>query len=253
MERVEDFNLGNELRARTGYMARGTGSDQDRWIFNVADQQGLELGEGHFALAGAGFSGRIYNSKLENGLATGNLNFFWKNYLWTRTRTLVFHVEAAQGHSSTRRTRSISAAATCGLLRGVQERRLHRRALDPWRTSRTAFSSTGSTSTWSASAARSSPSPARSCPREAACRPRVSAATSAPGIRAGSSRSTSGNVARLDLRVRLERRARRRALGDLADQRPGLQLLQQRLAEGQYQPGTGPVRPRMFFARMADV
>ena len=99
MERVEDFNLGNELRARTGYMARDLGSDQDRWIFNVADQQGLGLGEGRFALAGAAFSGRIFNNKLENGLATANFNFFWKNYMWTRTRTLVFHLETAQSHS----------------------------------------------------------------------------------------------------------------------------------------------------------
>ena len=99
MERVEDFNLGNELRARTGYMARGAGADEDRWIFNVADQQGFGLGEGRFALAGAGLSGRLYNNKLENGLATANFNFFWKNYIWTRTRTLVAHVEAAQGHS----------------------------------------------------------------------------------------------------------------------------------------------------------
>src|SRR3569832_321723 len=98
MERVEDYNLGNELRVRTGYMAREAGADQDRWIFNAADQQGIGLGEGRFALAGAGFSGRLYNDKLENGLATVNLNFFWKNYLWTRTRTLVAHVEAAQGH-----------------------------------------------------------------------------------------------------------------------------------------------------------
>ena len=92
MERVEDFNLGNELHARTGYMARGTGSDQDRWVFNIADQQGL-------ALAGVGFSGRIFNNKLENGLGTANLNLFWKNYVWTRPQTLVAHVEAAQGHS----------------------------------------------------------------------------------------------------------------------------------------------------------
>jgi outer membrane protein assembly factor BamA len=99
MDRVEDFDLGNELRTRTGYMARDLGSDQDRWIFNAADQQGLGLGEGRFALAGAGFSGRIYNNKLENGLATANFNFYWKNYIWTRTRTLVFHAEAAQGHN----------------------------------------------------------------------------------------------------------------------------------------------------------
>ncbi len=97
MERVEDFNLGNELHTRTGYMARGTGSDQDRWIFNASDQQGLSLGPGRFALASVAVSGRVFNDKWENGLATANLNLFWKNYLWTRTRTLVAHFEAAQG------------------------------------------------------------------------------------------------------------------------------------------------------------
>ena len=97
MERVEDFNLGNELRARAGYMARGAGSDRDRWIFNVSDQQGLAFGEGRFALVAAGFSGRILENRIENGLATANLNVFWKNDLWSRNRTMVAHFEAAQG------------------------------------------------------------------------------------------------------------------------------------------------------------
>jgi outer membrane protein assembly factor BamA len=97
MDRVEDYNLGNELRVRTGYMARGTGSDQDRWIFNASNQQGLALGENRFALAQAAVSGRIFNNKWENGLATASANFFWKNYLWSRNRTLIAHAEVAQG------------------------------------------------------------------------------------------------------------------------------------------------------------
>jgi hypothetical protein len=97
MERVEDFNLGNELRVRTGYMARGTGSDQDRWIFNASNQQGLRLGDNSFALAQAGVSGRIFNNRWENGLATASANLFWKNYLWSRNRTLIAHAEIAQG------------------------------------------------------------------------------------------------------------------------------------------------------------
>lgn len=97
MERVEDFNLGNELRLRTGYMARGTGSDQDRWIFNASDRQGVRLGDGRFALAGVAVSGRLFNNKWENGLATASANLYWKNYFWSRGRTLVLHAEAAQG------------------------------------------------------------------------------------------------------------------------------------------------------------
>lgn len=97
MERVEDFNLGNELRVRTGYMARGTGSDEDRWIFNASEQQGLKLGESRFALARVDVSGRIFNDKWENGLATASANLFWKNYMWSRGRTLIAHAEVAQG------------------------------------------------------------------------------------------------------------------------------------------------------------
>lgn len=97
MERVEDFNLGNELRVRTGYMARGTGSDEDRWIFNASDRQGVRLGEGRFGLASFAVSGRLFNNRWENGLLTASANFYWKNYAWSRGRTLVFHVEGVQG------------------------------------------------------------------------------------------------------------------------------------------------------------
>ena len=98
MERVEDFNLGNELRVRSGYMAQAAGSAQDEWIFNASDRQGLGLGEGRFALAAASISGRVLENRWENGLAAANASFFWKNYFRTRSRTLVAHVEAAQAH-----------------------------------------------------------------------------------------------------------------------------------------------------------
>lgn len=112
MERVEDFNLGNEMRARTGYMARGTGSDQDRWIFNASDQQGLKLGDSSFALARVGVSGRIFNNRWENGLATASANFFWKNYMWSRGRTLIAHVEAAQGRRLDRENQIVLGGST---------------------------------------------------------------------------------------------------------------------------------------------
>jgi hypothetical protein len=112
IERVEDFNLGNELHMRTGYMARGTGADQDRWIFNATDRQGVSLGVGRFALAEVGVSGRLFNNRWENGLATANLNFFWKNYAWLRNRTLVAHVEAAQGRRLDRENQIVLGGST---------------------------------------------------------------------------------------------------------------------------------------------
>jgi len=112
MERVEDFNMGNELRVRTGYMARGTGSDQDRWIFNATNQQGIRLGDSRFALAQVGVSGRIFQNKWENGLATASANFFWKNYMWSRGRTLVAHVEAAQGRRLDRENQIVLGGST---------------------------------------------------------------------------------------------------------------------------------------------
>ena len=96
MERIEDFNLGNELRTRGGFMGTATGSDIDRWIFNVSDQQGLSLGPGRFMLAGVGISGRAAGGRWENGLFTAALNAFWKTH-WTRERTLVFHAEGSSG------------------------------------------------------------------------------------------------------------------------------------------------------------
>jgi hypothetical protein len=195
MDRVEDFDLGNELRARTGYMARDLGSDEDRWIFNAADQQGLSLGEGRFALASAAFSGRVFNNRLENGLVTENFNFYWKNYIWTRTRTLVFHVEGAQGGNLDRENQVILGGNSG--LRGYKNdafvggRAIMANLEDRFffdgeyfhlvRFGGVMFAETGSV----APAGSTVMGPFHS--------------DVGAGIRAGSSRSTSGSVARLDL------------------------------------------------------
>ncbi len=112
MERVEDFNLGNELRVRTGSMGKWSASDRDRWIFNASDRQGLSLGPGRFALASVQVSGRLRRGVWENGLATADLNLFWKNYLWSRERTLVAHVEAAQGRNLDRENQIVLGGNT---------------------------------------------------------------------------------------------------------------------------------------------
>lgn len=96
MERVEDFNLGNEMHARAGFMAEATGSDRDRVFFNLSDQQGLRLAPGRFVLAALGASGRLAAGRWENVLLTAGVNLFWKTH-WTRDRTLVLHVEGARG------------------------------------------------------------------------------------------------------------------------------------------------------------
>ncbi|OGR93477.1 MAG: hypothetical protein A2V88_10215 [Elusimicrobia bacterium RBG_16_66_12] len=99
IERVEDFNLGNELKARGGFMAAAAGSDRDRWMFNVSDQQGLSLGPGRFLLARVGASSRLAAGRWENGLVTGGVNLFWKHQTRERTseRTLVLHAEGSSG------------------------------------------------------------------------------------------------------------------------------------------------------------
>lgn len=96
MERVEDFNLGNELSVRAGWMSSRTASDRDRAIFNASTQQGLRFAPGRFVIGRLGLSGRTLHGSIENGLATANLNVFWK----TRMRgdhTLVAHFEGAFG------------------------------------------------------------------------------------------------------------------------------------------------------------
>lgn len=94
MERVEDYNLGNELSFLGGYAGRHLQSDRDRWLFNVTDQQGLGLGEGRFALAQVGAAGRAAGQDWENALLFTNLDLFWKSRR-PFLNTWVVHLEGA--------------------------------------------------------------------------------------------------------------------------------------------------------------
>ena len=96
MERVEDFNLGNELSTRAGWMSAKTASDRDRAMFNGSMQQGVRFAPGRFAIGRISMSGRTVGGSIENGLATANLNGFWKTN-WRGDHTLVGHVEGAFG------------------------------------------------------------------------------------------------------------------------------------------------------------
>lgn len=98
MERVEDFNLGNEMTARAGWMGRKTGSDRDRTVWNVSNQQGVRFAPGRFAIARVGLSGRTVGGRWDNGLASADLNVFWKTN-WRGDHTLVAHAEGAFGRA----------------------------------------------------------------------------------------------------------------------------------------------------------
>ncbi len=98
MERVEDFNLGNEFYAFGGYMSSELGADRDRWIFNALDQQGLFLGPGRFALGQIGAVGRVAGGHADNVLFFGNCNLFWKeDFLYPQT--WVAHFETNRGRN----------------------------------------------------------------------------------------------------------------------------------------------------------
>jgi len=94
MERVEDYNLGNEFSFLGGYAGRHFSSDRDRVIFNVMDQQGLNLGYGRFALAQVGMAGRTAGGDWENALLFTNLDLFWKSET-PLPNTWVAHLEGA--------------------------------------------------------------------------------------------------------------------------------------------------------------
>lgn len=96
MERVEDFNLGNELSARAGWMSAKTGSDRDRVIFTASNQQGVRFAPGRFAIGRVALTGRTVAGRWENSLANADLNFFWKTN-WRGDHTLVGHLEGAFG------------------------------------------------------------------------------------------------------------------------------------------------------------
>ena len=96
MERVEDFNLGNELTVFGGFMGQALGGDADRWIFNAVDQQGVLLLPGRFGLAQVGLTGRVGQGKWENTLLFTNANLFWKT-TWLYPQTWVAHLEGTSG------------------------------------------------------------------------------------------------------------------------------------------------------------
>jgi outer membrane protein assembly factor BamA len=111
MERVEDFNLGNEMSARGGYMAGKTGSDRDRQIFNASNQQGVRFAPGRFAIGRVGLTGRTAAGKWENGLVSADFNFFWKTN-WRGDHTLVGHAEGAFGRALDRDSQIVLGGAT---------------------------------------------------------------------------------------------------------------------------------------------
>jgi hypothetical protein len=92
MQRTEDYNLGNEFALEAGPMLESWGSDRDRWLLRAANSQGFGAGPGRFALAEAGVEGRLAGGRVENGLFFANLNFFWKTG-WKLDQTLVAHLE----------------------------------------------------------------------------------------------------------------------------------------------------------------
>ncbi|MBI5240313.1 MAG: hypothetical protein HY926_07550 [Elusimicrobia bacterium] len=94
MERVEDYNLGNELSFLGGYAAKRLSSDRDRWLFNLTEQQGLSLGDGRFALAQVGAAGRVAGEEWENALLFTNLDMFWRSER-PFLNTWVAHLEGA--------------------------------------------------------------------------------------------------------------------------------------------------------------
>ncbi|MBI3550930.1 MAG: hypothetical protein HY077_00305 [Elusimicrobia bacterium] len=98
MERVEDFNMGNELRVFGGFMGRALGSDRDRWIYNIADQQGVYFAPGRFILAQIGAKGRLANARPDNTLIFANLNLFYATD-WQIPQTWVAHIEANKGRN----------------------------------------------------------------------------------------------------------------------------------------------------------
>ncbi len=98
MERVEDFNMGNELKAYGGFLPADLGGDRDRWVFNVMDQQGLFVLPGRFVLSQVGVTGREAGGHWENAILYANLNLFWKVGVGL-PQTWVAHLETNRGRN----------------------------------------------------------------------------------------------------------------------------------------------------------
>lgn len=103
MEIVEDFNLGNELELRGGWMPTAAGSDRERWLWHLRQQQGVSFAPGRFALGQVVASGRAVGGRWENALLAVSGNLFWKTGEAERSpvgaHTVVAHAEGVGGRA----------------------------------------------------------------------------------------------------------------------------------------------------------
>lgn len=94
MERIEDLNLGYQGKCSVGYGPESFGSDRDTVIVNVEQQTGSQFGQGRYFLANVGLATRRRRETWGNTIAFSNANLLIKSEEpWLNT--WAFHAEAA--------------------------------------------------------------------------------------------------------------------------------------------------------------
>lgn len=75
-ERVEDYNIGNELYARLTFAADALGSERDTLLFNVSDADGMKITPTSFVRGKIGIVGRADTDQVTNTVFSSDFRYY---------------------------------------------------------------------------------------------------------------------------------------------------------------------------------
>lgn len=101
IDRIEDYSLGWNLRARLGFASGAAGSDRDALVLFSAASTGYELSPRQSLLLGAGITGRLESGRIANGLLDVGARYYFRQ---SPRRLLFMKFEATAGSNLDRDT-----------------------------------------------------------------------------------------------------------------------------------------------------
>ena len=79
INRAEYFNLGNQFRARFGYVSSNLNGRDDGYIVQAENTVGSMINENHMVLHNIAFNGRYTDTGLVDSVLESELSWYWKN------------------------------------------------------------------------------------------------------------------------------------------------------------------------------
>ncbi|MEX1667495.1 hypothetical protein AB4876_01150 [Zhongshania guokunii] len=96
INRAEYFNLGNQFRARFGFVTSNLNSNDDGYIIQAENNVGTILNENHMILHNIVFNGHYTDNGLVDSVLESDVSWYWKNISYGQFLT---QLSASKGYS----------------------------------------------------------------------------------------------------------------------------------------------------------